>query len=89
MLDYQRDIDMAFVEEKSRDGVFDENEVSIILISVRPDGSMKVCDGQHTIAIGLEGSPGIGKTAIIKEIAEERNAKFVRVELSSMEEIGD
>ena len=29
------------------------------------------------------------KTAIIKEIAEERNAKFVRVELSSMEEIGD
>ena len=51
MLDYQRDIDMAFVEEKSRDGVFDENEVSIILISVRPDGSMKVCDGQHTIAI--------------------------------------
>ena len=51
MLDYQRDIDMAFVEEKSIDGVFDENEVSIILISVRPDGSMKVCDGQHTIAI--------------------------------------
>lgn len=46
-------------------------------------------NGQHKIAIGLEGSPGIGKTAIIKEIAEERNAKFVRVELSSMEEIGD
>ena len=51
MLDYQRDIDMAFVEEKSRDDVFDENEVSIVLISVRQDGSMKVCDGQHTIAI--------------------------------------
>ena len=46
-------------------------------------------NGQHKIAIGLEGSQGIGKTAIIKEIAEERNAKFVRVELSSMEEIGD
>ena len=51
MLDYQRDIDMAFVEEKSRDDIFDENEVSIVLISVRQDGSMKVCDGQHTIAI--------------------------------------
>ena len=51
MIDYQRDIDMAFVEEKSRDDVFDENEVSIVLISVRQDGSMKVCDGQHTIAI--------------------------------------
>ncbi len=51
MLNYQRDIDMAFVEEKSRDDVFRESEVSIVLVSVRPDGSMKVCDGQHTIAI--------------------------------------
>lgn len=51
MLNYQRDIDMAFVEEKSRDSVFRENEVSIVLVSVREDGSMKVCDGQHTIAI--------------------------------------
>lgn len=51
MLNYQRDIDMAFVEEKSRDNVFRESEVSIVLVSVRADGSMKVCDGQHTIAI--------------------------------------
>ena len=51
MLNYQRDIDMAYVEEKSKDGVFDENSVSIVLVSVRSDGSMKVCDGQHTIAI--------------------------------------
>lgn len=51
MLNYQRDIDMAFVEEKSRDDIFRESEVSIVLVSVRPDGSMKVCDGQHTIAI--------------------------------------
>lgn len=51
MLNYQRDIDMAFVEEKSRDDVFRESEVSVVLVSVRLDGSMKVCDGQHTIAI--------------------------------------
>lgn len=51
MLNYQRDIDMAFVEEKSRDDVFRESEVSIVLVSVRADASMKVCDGQHTIAI--------------------------------------
>lgn len=51
MLDYQRDIDMNFVEEKSQDGVFDENEISLVLVSVRPDGAMKVCDGQHTVAI--------------------------------------
>lgn len=48
-----------------------------------------VTKGQNKISIGLEGAPGIGKTAIVKEIAEERGAKFVRVELSSMEEIGD
>ncbi len=51
MLNYQRDINMTFVEEKSRDNVFRESEVSTVLVSVRPDGSMKVCDGQHTIAI--------------------------------------
>lgn len=51
MLNYQRDIDMGFVEENSKDGVFKESKVSIVLVSVRPDGSMKVCDGQHTIAI--------------------------------------
>lgn len=51
MLDYQRDIDMQFVEENSKDGIFKESKVSIVLISVRSDGSMKVCDGQHTIAI--------------------------------------
>jgi hypothetical protein len=51
MLCYQRDIDMSFVEEKSRDDVFDEKEVNEVKVSVRSDGSYKVCDGQHTIAI--------------------------------------
>lgn len=51
MLDYQRDICMSFVHEKSRDDVFDENELNEVKVSVRSDGSMKVCDGQHTIAI--------------------------------------
>lgn len=50
-LSYQRDINMDFVEENSKDGVFDESKVSIALVSVREDGTMKVCDGQHTIAI--------------------------------------
>lgn len=51
MLDYQRDIDMGRVELISSDEIFDENEVDEIKVSVRFDGSMKVCDGQHTIAI--------------------------------------
>lgn len=46
-------------------------------------------NGQNKIAIGLEGAPGIGKTQILKEIAEARGAKYVRIELASMEEIGD
>lgn len=51
MLNYQRDIDMKRVELLSSDDVFDENEVDEVKVSVREDGSMKVCDGQHTIAI--------------------------------------
>lgn len=50
-LSYQRDINMDFVEENSKNGIFDESKVSIVLVSVREDGTMKVCDGQHTIAI--------------------------------------
>ena len=51
MLDYQRDIRMDFVAEKCRDDVFDEKEVDEVKVSVRSDGSYKVCDGQHTVAI--------------------------------------
>lgn len=51
MLNYQRDIDMKRVEILSSDEYFDENEVDEVKVSVREDGSMKVCDGQHTIAI--------------------------------------
>ena len=51
MLNYQRDIDMKRVEMLSSDEYFDENEVDEVKVSVRPDGSMKVCDGQHTVAI--------------------------------------
>lgn len=51
MLNYQRDIDMKRVAMLSSDEYFDENEVDEVKVSVRQDGSMKVCDGQHTIAI--------------------------------------
>lgn len=45
--------------------------------------------GQHKIAINLIGEAGIGKTAIVQQIAEERGAGYKRIELSSLEEIGD
>lgn len=60
------------------------------IINYLLDNNLKLVEkGQNKISIGLTGSPGIGKTSLIKEIADSRNAKFVKVELSSLEEIGD
>ena len=50
-LDYQRSINMKFVKEKASDEVFDEREVEEVKVSARRDGTMRVCDGQHTVAI--------------------------------------
>lgn len=51
MLSFQRQINMEFVNERSKDGVFDSKLVNEVKVSVRADGSKRVCDGQHTIAI--------------------------------------
>lgn len=51
MADYQRPINMAFVEEKSSDENFDKDAVECPKVSVRNDGTKKCGDGQHTIAI--------------------------------------
>ena len=60
------------------------------IINYLLDNNLKLVEkDQNKISIGLTGSPGIGKTSLIKEIADSRNAKFVKVELSSLEEIGD
>ena len=45
--------------------------------------------GQTPIAIGLEGEAGIGKTAIVEEVAEERGMTFCKLNLSQLEEVGD
>ena len=50
-LSYQRKINKSFVYEKSKDEVFDEREVEEIKVSARQDGSYRICDGQHTVAI--------------------------------------
>lgn len=51
MTEYQRPLNHEFVAEKSRDDVFDDNAVELVKVSVREDCSLKVGDGQHTIAI--------------------------------------
>ena len=51
MADYQRPLNYAFIEEKSKPGVFDKDAVECPKISVRNDGSRKMGDGQHTVGI--------------------------------------
>lgn len=54
------------------------------------DNNLKLVDkGLDKIAINIEGVAGIGKTAIVKQIAEERGAVYKRINLSECEEIGD
>ena len=45
--------------------------------------------GLDKIAVNIVGQAGIGKTAIIKEIAKERGAGYQRLNLSELEEVGD
>lgn len=45
--------------------------------------------GQTPIAIGLEGEAGIGKSAVIKEVAEKRGMTYCKLNLSQLEEVGD
>lgn len=51
MADYQRPLNYAFIEEKSKPGVFDKDAVECPKISVRNDGTRKMGDGQHTVGI--------------------------------------
>jgi len=45
--------------------------------------------GLPKITIELVGGAGIGKTSIIEQIAASRGAKFVKINLAQLEEIGD
>lgn len=54
------------------------------------DNNLKLVEkGLDKIAINLEGAAGIGKTSIVKQIAEERGATYKRINLSECEEVGD
>lgn len=45
--------------------------------------------GLDKIAVNLEGKAGIAKSSILREIAQDRGAKYVKIELASLEELGD
>lgn len=60
------------------------------LINYTIDNNQKLEDESKTaIAIGIEANAGIGKTSIIKQIAEERGMGFTKVDLHMLDEAGD
>lgn len=46
-------------------------------------------EGQTPIAIGLEGEAGIGKTSMVRQVAEKRGMTLCQLNLSQLEEVGD
>ena len=46
-------------------------------------------EGKTPIAISIEASAGIGKTSVVRQVAEERNMGFVKLNMSQLEEAGD
>lgn len=54
------------------------------------DNNVKLAEnGEHKITVELIGDAGIGKTSIVEEVAAERGAKFVKINLAQLEETGD
>lgn len=60
------------------------------LINYTIDNNFRLQDeGKMPIALSLEASAGIGKTSIVRQIAEERNMGFVKLNMAQLDEPGD
>lgn len=46
-------------------------------------------NGLTPVAVGFIGAAGIGKTAIVEQVAKKRNMGFVKLSLHELEEVGD
>ena len=46
-------------------------------------------NGGQKITVEIIGHAGIGKTSLVEQIAQERGARFVKINLTQLEEIGD
>jgi hypothetical protein len=54
------------------------------------DNNRKLQDeGQTAVSISFVGTQGIGKTAVVSQVAEKRNMNFVKLSLHELEEVGD
>lgn len=60
------------------------------LINYTIDNGFKLQEkGKMPIAVSLEATAGIGKTSIVRQIAEDRNMTFVKINLAQLDEPGD
>lgn len=48
-----------------------------------------VADGKYPVAIGIEGSAGLGKTTVLQDLAKEMGMTCVKCNLAEFEEVSD
>lgn len=65
------------------------NEIKATLNYLLDNNLRLSAQGLDKIAVNIVGAAGIGKTAIIKQLAQERGCGHVRINLSEIEEVGD
>lgn len=65
------------------------SEAKNILLYAIENNNKLSDNGKMPIAVGLEASAGIGKTSLVRQIAEEKNMGFVKIDLHQLEESGD
>ena len=46
-------------------------------------------EGKYPIAIGIEGAAGLGKSTVLKDLAEEMGMTYAQINLSELEETSD
>ena len=81
-----QELKYVYLKERNKMNINEIKETLNYLL----DNNLKLQEeGLDKISINLEGHAGIAKTSIVKQVAEERGAKYVRINLAELEEIGD
>lgn len=65
------------------------NQVKSLINYTIDNNSRLEEEGDVPIAIGIEATAGIGKTSIVKQIAEDRGMGFTKIDLHQLDESGD
>lgn len=64
-------------------------EVKVLLNHTIDRNFQLEAEGKFPKAISFEGTAGIGKTSIVRQVAKERNMGFVKLNLAMVDEVGD